>query len=314
MGSHISNHPLQALESGQGFTELYAFFHVSNCLIQRTLRNAERLGSNTDTAAVKGGHSNLEAAILLAEQTVCGQMNILKDQLAGLGAADAHFMLDLTNGKARIIDVHDESRNALVAELLVGHGKNDVGFCAACASDKDLGTVDDVRAVLLLLSDGLLGSGVSAGVGLGQTESAHFLAGNERAEPLFLLLGGAILEDGPSAQGRVRGQDAPGGAAETGCLFNRNRIADGIAAGAAELLGELDTQQAVLLELVHQVPRILLGSVSVCCNGLDLVHREFTAELLHHCLFFCQPKIHAIKPPKKMNCQMLVNTGKKPAS
>ena len=225
-------------------------------------------------------------------------MDVLKDELASLGTADTHFMLDLADGKARIVDIHDESGDALVAELLIGHCKDDIGFCAACAGDKDLGAVDDVGAVLLLLGDGLLSGGIGAGVGLGKAERAHFLTGDQGAEPLFLLLGSAILEDGPSAQGCMRRKDTAGGTAEAGCLFNRDRVADRIAAGTAQLLGELDTQQAVFLELMYQIPRILLGCVGFCCNGLDLIHREFTAELLHHCLFFCQPKIHAIKPPK----------------
>ena len=135
-------------------------------------------------------------------------MNVLKDQLSGLGTADAHLMLDLADREARVVLVNDEGGNALVALGLVGHCKYNIGVRTAAAGDEHLGAVEDVGAVLLLDSDGLLRSGVRTGVRLGQAERADlraFMGLDQRAEPLFLLFLGAERVDRPGAQGAVCG-------------------------------------------------------------------------------------------------------------
>ena len=229
----MSYHPLQALELVQSLAELYALLHVLDSLIQSALRDTQRLRSDTDTAAVQGHHSDLEAAVLLAQQTVCRQMNVLKDQLSGLRTTDAHLVLDLADREARVVLVNDERRNALVALGLVGHSKYNVGICTAAAGDEHLGAVHDVGAVLLLNSNGLLCSGVGTCVRLGQAECTDlgaFLRLDQRAQPLLLLLRGAESVNRPSTQGAVSGHNAAGGTAYAahlssvlGCPVRRDR-------------------------------------------------------------------------------------------
>jgi len=55
----------------------------------------------------------------------------------------------------------------------------------------------------------------------------------------------------------------------------------------------------MLAHLLNRLERVALLCVDLSRDRLDLVHRELAAELLHHFLLFCKPKIHAVKPPKK---------------
>ena len=228
-------------------------------------------------------------------------MYVLEDQLRGLRTADAHLVLDLADGEARIVLVDDEGGNAVVALALVGHSEYDIGISAAAAGDEYLGAVHDVGAVLLLDSNGLLCSGVGACVRLGQTECAElsaFLGGDQRTQPLFLLLRSTERVDRPSAQSAVCGNDRAGGRAYAAHLFDRDGVADVVAARAADFLRELNAHQTVLHQLLNGLFRITLLLVDLCRDRLYFIQSELTAHLLEQCFFFCKPKIHAINLPK----------------
>ena len=302
LGCHVSYHPLQALELVQSLAELYALLHVLDSLIQSALCDTQSLRSDTDTATVQSHHSDLEAAVLLAQQTVCRQMNVLKDQLSGLGTTDAHLVLDLADGEARVVLVNDERRNALVALGLVGHSKYNVGICTAAAGDEHLGAVHDVGAVLLLNSHGLLCSGVSTCVRLGQAECTDlgaFLRLDQRTQPLLLLLRGAESVNRPSTQGAVSGHNAAGGTAYAAHFLDCDRVANIVTAGTADFLRELNAHQSVLHQLLNGFLRIALFRVDLSCDRLYFVQSELAAHLLEQCFFFCKPKIHAINLPNK---------------
>ena len=229
-------------------------------------------------------------------------MNVLEDQLCGLGTTDAHLVLDLADGEARVVLVNDERRNALVALGLVGHSKYNVGICTTAAGDEHLGAVHDVGAVLLLNSHGLLCSGVSTCVRLGQAECTDlgaFLRLDQRTQPLLLLLRSTECVDRPCAEGAVSGHDAAGGTAYAAHLFDSDRIADIVTAGTADFLRELNAHQSVLHQLLNGFLRIALFRVDLSCDRLYFVQSELAAHLLEQCFFFCKPKIHAINLPNK---------------
>ena len=208
-------------------------------------------------------------------------------------------MLDLADGESRIVLINDKCRNTMISCRLIGHSKNYIGVSNAAAGDKYLGAIDDIRAVFLLYSNSLLCCRVSAGIRLGQTKRTGLVTVDQRTQPLLLLLSGAVLENRPSAQRCVRRNNTAGGAAEARCFFDSDRIADGVAAGAAQFLRELNAHQAVLTHLFYGFKRITLFSVDLSSDRLNFVYSELTAHLLNQCLFFCKPKIHTSKPPKK---------------
>ena len=56
----------------------------------------------------QSGHSQLEALATDAQHTVLRDAAVLKDQLAGGRATDAHLVLSLADGEARVSALHDE--------------------------------------------------------------------------------------------------------------------------------------------------------------------------------------------------------------
>ena len=64
------------------------------------LGDAQRLGRDADAAAVQGGHGDLEALALLAQQVLLGHFHIVKDQLGSGGGADAHFVVVVAEGRS----------------------------------------------------------------------------------------------------------------------------------------------------------------------------------------------------------------------
>ena len=87
--------------------------------IDGALAQAQSLSRDADTAAVQGLHGDLEALALFAQQVLLGDDAVLKDQVAGGAAADAHLLLMLADGEAGEVLLDDEGRDAVVAQGLV---------------------------------------------------------------------------------------------------------------------------------------------------------------------------------------------------
>ena len=152
----------------------------------------------------------------------------------------------LTGGEAGEVLLNDEGGDTVVALALVGHGEHDESGGNVTVGDEALAAVEDVVAVLVLDSGGLLAGGVGTGAGLGQTERADLAAGQKVRQILHLLLLGAVLENGSAAEGGVGGNDNSGGAANLSELLHAHGITENIAAGAAVLLREVNTHHAEL--------------------------------------------------------------------
>ena len=81
-----------------------------------------------------------------------GNDAVLEDQVAGGRAADTHLLLLLTNGEAGEGALHDESGDAVVAGLGVGHGKDNDGAGHSAVGDEALGAVEHIVVCLLYTS------------------------------------------------------------------------------------------------------------------------------------------------------------------
>src|SRR5699024_756556 len=253
-GLHLGQLELGVLELGDAAAKLLALLDVGHGLVDGAFRNAQGLGGDADAAAVQGRHGQLEAAALDAQQAVLGDQAVFHDQLAGGGAADAHLLLGLADLEAGVGALDDEGGDLLgLAAALVHHGAGDgnddehVG--KACVGDKDLGAVQQ-PAVLTLHGVGLLALGVGAGAGLGQAESAQPLAAAQLGQVLGLLLGGAVLVNGRSAQRGVGRQDHAGGATDLAHLLNGHDVAQHVASGAAHAGGEINAHHPQLAHLL----------------------------------------------------------------
>ena len=146
---------------------------------------------------------------------------------------------------------------------------------ADAVGDEGLRAVDDVAAVDLLGEGGDAGD-VGAGTRLGDPQGADLLAGDPGNQPALLLLLGAEVEDRRHRDRGVgvepRGDAAR--AAAAGQLLDPDRVVQMGAALAAQLLGELQPEEAELraarVQLTGEFPRVLpLGDV-----GRDLLGDE----------------------------------------
>ena len=187
-GLHLGQLELGVLESGDAAAELLALLDVSDGLLQSALSDAQSLGSDTDTAAVQSSHSQLEALAAHAQHTILRDTAILEDQLTGGRTTDAHLILSLADGEARIGALNDEGRAqlggaALLIQNAVGDSDDDKDISETGVGDEDLGAIQN-PAVILFLGNGLLTLCIGTSARLGQAESAQPLAAAELAGTL----------------------------------------------------------------------------------------------------------------------------------
>ena len=143
-----------------------------------------------------------------------------------------------------------------MAALLAGLAGADEEVGADAVGDEGLGAVDDV-GVAAAPGGGGEGGDVGAGAGLGDPQGADLLAGDPRHQPALLLLLGAEVED-RRHRDRGVGVEAGGdaaGAAGAGQLLDPDRVVQVGAALAAQLLRELEAEEAELGAAAEQLPR-----------------------------------------------------------
>ena len=76
--------------------------------------------TDRDTCTVKSHHSDLEACAFLADECVCGKLDIVEAQLAGCAAAHAHLVLELADGQTLCVLRDNENADALCACFGIG--------------------------------------------------------------------------------------------------------------------------------------------------------------------------------------------------
>ena len=198
LGGHVGDLKGDGLLEADGLAELDALLGVGHGGVIGPLGDAQRLGRDTDAAAVQGGHGDLEAVALLAQQVLPGHFHIVKDQLGSGGGADAHFVVVVAEVEALPALLHDEGADAPGADIRCGDGKDHIGVRLGGVGNEDFAAVEDI-VVALQDGGGLGAAGVGSGVGLRQAEGADLLALGQGHQVLALLLLGAVGEDGPGA-------------------------------------------------------------------------------------------------------------------
>src|SRR6185369_6461926 len=115
----------------------------------------------------------------------------------------------------------------------------------------------------------------------------------QRRHPARPLLRVAELVDVVGAQGVVGGDTDPDRRIDLGQLGDDEDVFDVAEAGAAEVLGEDDAQEAELARLGHHLAGELLALVD---DGVDFTPGELPGGLLDGALFVGQGKIHGLPP------------------
>ena len=297
---HVGQLELSVLELADALTELDALLGVLDGFLNGALAQTQSLRSDTDTAAVQGLHSDLEAVALLAQQTILGDNAILEDQVAGGRTADTHLLLVLALREAGIGALDDEGRDllhgtALLVGGLAGNSDDNEDVGNVTVGDEALGAVQDpVLAGLIQDSSGLLALSVGTSAGLGQTEGADPLALAQLGQILHLLFLGTMLKDGSAAQRGVSRDDNGSGAADLGQLFHSHGVSQNVSASAAVLLGEVDAHHAQLSHLLDGLHGEALFLIDLLGQGLDFGLRKLTVHFAEHLMLFAQNEIHKL--------------------
>ncbi len=206
-------------------------------------------------------------------------------------------MHDASHMEARCLGVDDEAGDAGAALGGVGSGEHDAILRAVGAGDEDLGAVQH-PAIVLALGPGLDGARrVAAARRFGQSEERLLLAAQRRIEIAHLLvfIGLEDLGEACAAERAVAGHVEPG--SMLGHLDRQQDAGDDIDVGTAELLGDVDAEQAHRLGLLDKAR--VIGGVEFGRIGVELglerddLLPDIAADLVdQHLLFRVGLEIH----------------------
>src|SRR5690606_27975461 len=123
----VGEHELQALEVGDPLAEGLALLDVAEGEVERTLRDADRLGTDRDAGVVEGAQGVLETLTRVADQVLAGDADVVEEELPGRRSLDAHLLLLLAEGEALLALLEDEGGDVAPARAVgVGHGEHGV--------------------------------------------------------------------------------------------------------------------------------------------------------------------------------------------
>ncbi len=115
---HVRQHELDRLVFDDGLAELHALLGELDRLIQRPLRDAQRLRRDAWACAVERLEGDLEALAFLTQAIRDRNHAVLEDQFTGLRSADAHLVLDLAHAESRPVALDDEGADLLLAVFI----------------------------------------------------------------------------------------------------------------------------------------------------------------------------------------------------
>ena len=236
--AHVGEHELQALELADGLAELLALLDVAQRVVQRALRDADRLGADGDAGVVEGAQRDLQALALGAHEPVGRDARVGEVQLAGRAALDAELALGLAEVEALVALLDDERRD-VAAALAVGVGNREHGveLRLAGVGDPRLLAVEEV-VVAVLGRPGAHGGGVRTGLALGQAVGEHRLAARHGRQVLALDLLAAPEDDRHRAE-LVDGRDERGRAAHPRDLLDDDAGRERVGPHTVVLLGDV---------------------------------------------------------------------------
>jgi hypothetical protein len=279
--------------------ELLALARVAQRLLERALGEAERQRRDADAPGVERLMKLTKPSPSVAEQVLGRHLDVLEDQLGGVGRAPAELVLLLARPEAgrasaatRRADAEPRtlSRSAVsfvrMNELMpsfpprVGHRGHDEHLADRRVRDEPLAAVEHVvpfcgTAVVRVPPASL------PGVGLGEAEPAqHAAAGEQRDVALALLLVAEVV-DRRGAERRVRGDRDRVRRVDLGHLVDGDDVARQVQPGAAHLLGPRHAEEAELAHALDVLPGELRDLVVVGRDGRDLALGEAADHVAH---------------------------------
>ena len=134
---------------------------------------------------------------------------------------------------------------------------------------------------------------VRPGSRLGEPERGQSLARREVGEPARLLLFAPVHEDRHRPERGVRGDRDRDGRVDPRQLLDRDRVRDGVAAGAAVLLGDRKPHEAELGQLGDEVVREAALEVELRGDRCHALSRERSHGVADELLLGREVEVHA---------------------
>jgi hypothetical protein len=216
----------------------------------------ERPAGEDRALRVEALHEHLRAAVHLAQHVLLGNLAILEDELARVGAAHAELVELLGGGEALHAFFDDEGRHGLRALVLGCRAHvDDQHVRIGAVRDPHLVAVGDPAIAFLL---GLARHGahhVAARARLAHGERAHEFAAAKLREILLALRLGPVEVEVVDAEIRVRAvrkPDRSGGARD---FLHRHHVGEISQARAAVRIRHRHAQEAQLAQLSPHVRR-----------------------------------------------------------
>src|SRR5215203_652771 len=271
---------------------------VRDCLVERPLGEADSHRRHADPAPVERLQELLEALPARPHDVVLRHAAVLERKRPRVGRVPAHLPVWLADLIAR-----RAVRNEQVRDLVVARPRRDrheAGDFGAAVGDELLRPVDHplVAACAPLCIE--LGprprvAGVGARLGLRQAEGAEPLARAEPRHPLGLLVARSERVHGPGTERRMRRDRDRHARVDPRQLLDRDRVAEGVRAASAVLLGVWDAHQAELAQLADDRVREALLAVELLGHGAHLAVGEVAHEPPNLLLLFREVEVHAAR-------------------
>mmetsp|Transcript_42159 Transcript_42159/g.73303 ORF Transcript_42159/g.73303 Transcript_42159/m.73303 type:complete len:438 (+) Transcript_42159:41-1354(+) len=273
LGDGVRELLLDELVGRQGRAELLSVQSVLASNADASLRGTQGTPGNTETRVVQAAEGSAEA-LGLGEHVLLGHVNLVHEDHTGHGSTQTHLALDLRSGQALHALLQDETTDVTGIVL----GPDDEHVRHGGVGDPVLGTGHLEAAIGLGAGTRLHAGGVTAVVGLGETEAANLDSLGQVRKVLLLLLLGAVVVNRPHDQRRLY---THGGSVAT--VDSLDSVGDQtirvVTHTCASIALESRAQKAHFTHFSHDVNIKMFLSVGLKNSGLKLTVAEIASAI-----------------------------------
>src|SRR5580704_1780772 len=246
-------------------------------------RHPDRLRSDPDAAAFQVGERNLVAFAFRAQHQIGGQLDLLEDELGGVGGALAELVLDPGHPKTGAVGRYEKGADAPLALFGVGHREDDSDLRVLAGGDELLGTAQH-PAVAVASRPRLDRRCVGAGLRLCQAKAGEHLAFRHRPEEPPLLLLRPVLQDRHAADRVLHAENRRDRTLPSSDLLHDEGVADMVGARPAIFLGHQHAHKPELAELGDRIGRKFLLAIPLRRMRHEPFARKVAGDIAQHAL------------------------------
>jgi hypothetical protein len=260
---------------------------VGESRLVRGACHADRLGRHADAATLEAAERDGKALAFVAEQVLGRDLAGIEGDLAMIGRALPHGVLDPHDAIARRRGRHDEGREAALAGRRIGDGKD----------DGEIGTLAGGDELLAALQHELVADApgarrdrrrIGAGARFGQAEAAEQRALGEGAQEALLLVRRAVAQQCLADQRIVHLEGRRRGAVGCRDLHDSQYVGHVVGADAAQFGRDGHAQHAELGHLGERLARETGCAVALRGRGRKLAFGKLARHVAHLSLVFGQ--------------------------